>query len=332
MSRIGRMTRSAKMKARTPPNEIPPFQSTAASGTFPIEQTKLTTATSGPTSGPHTFPSVGWWSRKTPCQNDSGTHAAKAPAIKSPPAMSRQMAAQSMTKKFAIDVNPSGERRRCQIDPRARTLMSISAWPSIEPSRPRSAWARASATSAGVSSRRKATASVRAESSGMRRRISAFDTSAWTAAESAKPRISAHRISQNIPKANESASVRLENGWKSSSVIDTQGGYISRQVRAPSRPGETASDPSMRSAMLVGDRGDEDPHDPSVLYREARHRLLVAESSLASSLRGLRGAANAILMPGRGEGGAHTKAIDRVVAATNGEDADTDGGFRPLCT
>jgi hypothetical protein len=35
------------------------FQSTAASGTFPIEQTKLTTETIGPTSGPQTMASCG---------------------------------------------------------------------------------------------------------------------------------------------------------------------------------------------------------------------------------------------------------------------------------
>ena len=43
------------MKLITPPKLMPPFQSTAASGTFPIEQTKLTIATSGPMSGPQTF-------------------------------------------------------------------------------------------------------------------------------------------------------------------------------------------------------------------------------------------------------------------------------------
>ena len=37
------------MNAITPENEIPPAQSTAASGTFPTEQTKERTATSGPT-------------------------------------------------------------------------------------------------------------------------------------------------------------------------------------------------------------------------------------------------------------------------------------------
>src|SRR5712691_2618461 len=40
------------MKARTPPKLIPPFQSTAASGTLPIEQTKLRIATSGAMSHP----------------------------------------------------------------------------------------------------------------------------------------------------------------------------------------------------------------------------------------------------------------------------------------
>src|SRR6266568_3882467 len=52
MLRIGRMIRSAKMNATTPPKLIPPFHNTAARGTLPIEHTKLTTATIGPTSGP----------------------------------------------------------------------------------------------------------------------------------------------------------------------------------------------------------------------------------------------------------------------------------------
>src|SRR5438045_3618237 len=70
MLRIGRMIRSAKMNASTPPKLMPPFQSTAASGTLPTEQTKLTIATSGPTTGPHSFASVGWWARKSPCQKE----------------------------------------------------------------------------------------------------------------------------------------------------------------------------------------------------------------------------------------------------------------------
>ena len=46
------MIKSAKMNEMTPPKLMPPFQSTAASGTLPIEQTKAATATSGPISGP----------------------------------------------------------------------------------------------------------------------------------------------------------------------------------------------------------------------------------------------------------------------------------------
>jgi hypothetical protein len=43
------------------------------------------------------------------------------------------------------------------------------------------------------------------ESSGIRRRISRFETTAWTIPESAKPRISAQRISQVIPAAKDRA-------------------------------------------------------------------------------------------------------------------------------
>ena len=82
------MIRSAKMKEMTPPKLIPPFHSTAASGTLPIEQTKLTTATSGPTTGPQTFDSSGWPSKKKERRNDPGTQAANAPAMSRPPTMS----------------------------------------------------------------------------------------------------------------------------------------------------------------------------------------------------------------------------------------------------
>src|SRR5215208_4522252 len=98
MSRIGSTSRSAKMNASTPPKLIPPFQSTAASGTLPIEQTKLPMATSGPISGPQNLANVGSSAKKIDCQNESGTQAASAPAIRKPPKMSIQIAAQSMTK------------------------------------------------------------------------------------------------------------------------------------------------------------------------------------------------------------------------------------------
>src|SRR5438552_3782143 len=97
MSRIGSTIRSAKMNDTTPPKEIPPRQSTAASGTFPTEQTKLTIATSGPTSGPSTKAQAGWSDRKNGFQNASGTQAASAPAMSRPTATSIQTAAQSIT-------------------------------------------------------------------------------------------------------------------------------------------------------------------------------------------------------------------------------------------
>src|SRR3954454_6643224 len=82
MSSSGMMIKSAKMNAITPPKLMPPFHRTAASGTLPIEQTKLTIATSGPTTGPQNLAKVAWSSKKTACHHDSGTQAASAPAIR----------------------------------------------------------------------------------------------------------------------------------------------------------------------------------------------------------------------------------------------------------
>ena len=98
------MIRSEKRNAITPPKLIPPIQSTTANGTFPIEQTKLTTATSGPTTGPQATAAPGWDVRNSRCQNVSGTHAPIAPAISRPPTMSFQIAAHSMTNTCATDV------------------------------------------------------------------------------------------------------------------------------------------------------------------------------------------------------------------------------------
>ena len=53
------ISRSAKMKATTPPKLMPLFHRTAASGTLPTEQTNDTTEISGPTSGPQTSAAVG---------------------------------------------------------------------------------------------------------------------------------------------------------------------------------------------------------------------------------------------------------------------------------
>src|SRR6266545_4315140 len=280
MSSTGRTIRSAKMNATTPPKLMPPFHSTAASGTLPIEQTNDRTETSGPTSGPHSLASSGWPSRNKPCQKCCGTHAASAPATSRPTTISTQIDAQSITKYWLVAVNPSGERSRDQMDPRVVTAMSMPAWPSMRPAMPRSAWRRACSTRLGRSvalnsrarkaiisgpptnsaavncqprstammmpssitrlveanwkaiaavksaplrkiERAKATAayehdedaapspqavvSDRGESSGSSRLISALETTACTAPDSAKPRISAHRISQSIANASPSA-------------------------------------------------------------------------------------------------------------------------------
>src|SRR6266700_3104012 len=131
MSRIGSTIRSAKMNASTPPKEMPPFQRTAASGTFPIEQTKLRTATSGPISGPQNLAKVGRPWKKSACHHELGTQAASAPAISSPPTRSRRIAAHSITNTFEVEVKPSGEASRCRIEPRALIDMSINARGSI---------------------------------------------------------------------------------------------------------------------------------------------------------------------------------------------------------
>ena len=82
------MIRSAKMKLITPPKLMPPFQSTAARGTFPTEHTKLNIDSSGPTSGPQNVLTVGFDVKKKTCQKLFGTHAASAPAIRKPTPMS----------------------------------------------------------------------------------------------------------------------------------------------------------------------------------------------------------------------------------------------------
>src|SRR5438034_2065817 len=135
MSRMGRMIRSAKIKLTTPPKLMPPFQSTAASGTLPTEQTKLTIATRGPTRGPIIFEIVGLLEKKNVFQNESGTQAANAPAISSPSAMSTQTEAQSITNTLLTAVNPLPLNSLEKNEP-PDTLISIAACPSILPNKP----------------------------------------------------------------------------------------------------------------------------------------------------------------------------------------------------
>ena len=98
------MIKSAKTNATTPPKLIPLFHSTAASGTLPIEHTKLSTPTRGPSSGPVASDRAGCPTKKKWCQKASGTHAASAPATRRPMAMSCTTAVHSMTKMCDTDV------------------------------------------------------------------------------------------------------------------------------------------------------------------------------------------------------------------------------------
>ena len=88
----------------TPPKLIPPIHSTAASGTLPNEQTKLSIEMTGPISGPQSLAASGWPVRNRCCQNELGTHAATAPAISRPTTMSRITAAHSITKMWLTEV------------------------------------------------------------------------------------------------------------------------------------------------------------------------------------------------------------------------------------
>ena len=68
------------MKAITPPKEMPPFHSAAASGTLPMEQTKLMMAMKGPTMAFSTLVQNPCPVMKTACQTDVGTRTARKPA------------------------------------------------------------------------------------------------------------------------------------------------------------------------------------------------------------------------------------------------------------
>src|SRR6266849_2993333 len=112
MSRIGMMIRSAKTKAITPPKLMPPFQSTAASGTLPTEHTKLNSEITRAINGPQTCDSTGCLVKKKLCQNDVGTQAASMPAIRSPRPMSVQTELTYPQKLWQIAVSQRPENNR----------------------------------------------------------------------------------------------------------------------------------------------------------------------------------------------------------------------------
>src|SRR3989442_4184214 len=108
MFRIGRMIRSAKMKLITPPKLIPPFQSTAARGTLPTEQTKLSIEITEAISGLQNSFSAGWSVRKNACHQLFGTQAASAPAIRKPSPRSPYRAFRSMKNEGDLAVKARG--------------------------------------------------------------------------------------------------------------------------------------------------------------------------------------------------------------------------------
>src|SRR5205809_7077655 len=112
MFRIGRMIRSAKMKLITPPKLMPPFQSTAARGTLPTEQTKLSIEITGPMSGLQNSLSVGWSVRKNACHQLFGTQAASAPAMRNPSPRSTDRAFRTLKKEGEMAVNARGKQSR----------------------------------------------------------------------------------------------------------------------------------------------------------------------------------------------------------------------------
>src|ERR1700749_4463718 len=101
---IGSTGRSANRNATTPAKLIPPDHSTAASGTLPIEQTKLSTAMIGPTT---TFSAslgpAGGGSTNRPLKKALPSSPMK-PAITKPSVISFQSIDQSLRKLLATSV------------------------------------------------------------------------------------------------------------------------------------------------------------------------------------------------------------------------------------
>jgi hypothetical protein len=85
------------MKLITPPKLIPPFHSAAASGTLPIEQTKLMSAMNGPIRAFSMLVQMPWPETKNALQNDVGTSTASTPATRNPITISRRSMVRSAT-------------------------------------------------------------------------------------------------------------------------------------------------------------------------------------------------------------------------------------------
>ena len=123
---------------------MPPRQSTAASGTLPTEQTKLTMATSGPDQRSFDLGQrgvVGQEERLPEALGHPGGQRAGDQEAERRRRSRRE--AQSITKRWLTAVKPRPLKSRGKNEPPPSTLMSIAAWPSMRPSAPRSACSRA---------------------------------------------------------------------------------------------------------------------------------------------------------------------------------------------
>ena len=78
------MIRSANTKAITPPKEMPPAHRAAASGTLPIEQTKLMIARNGPRTTFSSTEAKPCPVQNSDCQKLTGTAASAKPATTKP--------------------------------------------------------------------------------------------------------------------------------------------------------------------------------------------------------------------------------------------------------
>src|SRR4029453_15561992 len=118
------------MNAITPANEIPPPQSTAASGALPTEQTNERIATIGPTT---TFSSSrtghGASVMKSPLKTLAGSSEMK-PGSTEPLAISRQSIPQSLRKLCATSDQACTEVSRCRRDSPS-DMAEGCAWPAL---------------------------------------------------------------------------------------------------------------------------------------------------------------------------------------------------------
>src|SRR3954452_8821378 len=107
---------------------MPPDQSDAASGTLPIEQTKLMIARNGPSTTFSSDDQNPWPVRNNDCQNSTGTAASAKPAITKPSTSSLRSMVRSLTVYAAASDQPASERVRRRHDPLVCVASSAAPW------------------------------------------------------------------------------------------------------------------------------------------------------------------------------------------------------------